>query len=171
MGGEHGQRPPEEHGQEPELPLPEAGQHALQFLDDFEDAFNSTPEFLQKLQELGYTEQQRAEMWHANKSWEVGFEKGDDSYHVKYNSQIGQTLDIRKTTREAGQMRSYESVTVRAKVPLEFPELGMGVIIYGRQTPDGIDEFFPSTPTALDRVKNFRATNLGNPHGQTPAQP
>jgi hypothetical protein len=166
---DHRQSQPEEQGQEPKLPAAEVAQRALQLLGNFKEAISHTPEAAQKLQELDFTEAQRADIWKAGNAWKIDYEKGDYRYIIKYDdNRNGQALKISKNPKKPVHDWSAESVSLSAHVPPKLPQFGRGIILDTRAYQNRIGEIFANTPTAIERVKKFLTTNFGDPQAQAP---
>jgi hypothetical protein len=171
---------PDEHHTEPRLPKPELAQHAHQHINDYIKAIKNTPEFIQEFPNAFFDrmtmiegDEFRAYPTMPSIENEVAYERGGNKFGVEYDStnkrrSLYVLRDYRKTGVLQGESDAlmYESVSVNVFLDHKHPHNGR--FSHKKVYNDGRIELHVDTPTASQRIKDFRTTNFPPQQTQTP---
>jgi hypothetical protein len=185
MAGEREKRPSQldAQGKELQLPKPEAGQRAYQFIQEFRKALEDTSEFQQRFQDQ-YNMWKRSGYPNAMvDGWSVDYDKGGYHYDVHFDH-YPKSYTTTKVGKDSQQLsitkrpHNYQSEELLLQASYEENgediQFDSGMIKHlvseGKGVTYTIEDYSSGTPTAVQRVAGFLKTNFPQPQSLTPPQ-
>jgi hypothetical protein len=161
---------------EPRLPKAELGQRASQHIKDYMQAVKNTPESLQELPDQFFSRMTAIEglfeVWQTSNPTEneFSYKRNGRNFRVEYDSTNKvRSLYVLKEYSESEAPQNENDALLREVVSIDVNQKNhpdYGRISHKTVYKDGRIELHIDTPTASQRIKDFRTTNFSQPQTQ-----